>query len=254
MGNPFEWLRSMARRGGDDDELVAEAAGALAVLGTEPAGLVAARQLLAHHRHHGGLWWLVSHVLCAADPAAAARACAQTVDGDRTAARLAATLGLQGEGEHLGVIGWSDALEQALDERPDLDALAVVDPDDRTRSRRASSRAALVDPWELADAGVSILLVPAHAVGPRVAIVDAAIHDAIAEVPRADVWVVAPLSRLLPEPLADALVAAVHDDESCSVLPIAKVDRIAGPRGVEAPADAIARTDCPVAAELLRGI
>src|SRR2546421_7344990 len=100
MGNPFEWLRSMARRSGDDDDLVADAAHALGALADDPAGLVvAARRLLAHHRHHGGLWWLVSHLLCAPDAGAAAHACQERLSADRTAARLAGALALQEEGE-----------------------------------------------------------------------------------------------------------------------------------------------------------
>jgi hypothetical protein len=254
MGNPFEWLRSMARRSGDDDELVGEAAHALGALGDDPAGLVvAARRLLAHHRHHGGLWWLVSHLLCAPEPAAAARACQQRIDGDRTVARLAGALELQGEGERLGVAGWSDAIDGALAERPDLDVLAVIDDDTPSWSmRRVRTRADVIEPWQLADMGVTLLVVGAHAIGPRAALVDAVVLDAVAEAGRADVWVVAPLARILPARLADAVAAGVRGDEALAWLELGRVDRVAGPNGVEVPAEAVARVDCPIAAELLR--
>jgi hypothetical protein len=244
----------MARRSGDDDELVGEAAGALGSLGSDPAGLVvAARRLLAHHRHHGGLWWLVSHVLCAPDASAAARACMQRVDADRTADRLAGALALQGEGEQLAVAGWSDSIEAALAERPDLDVAAVVDADlSPTFARRARRRAELVEPWELVDLGVTLLLVGAHVLGPRGALVDAIALDAVAEAGRADVWVVAPEMRTLPARLADAVAAAVRRDESFGWLDLSRVDRVAGPSGVEVPTEAAAHADCPIAAELLR--
>jgi hypothetical protein len=34
------------------------------------------------------------------------------------------------------------------------------------------------------------------------------------------------------------------------VVPFSLVDRVCGPKGLEAPADAVKRTDCPVAPEL----
>jgi hypothetical protein len=37
------------------------------------------------------------------------------------------------------------------------------------------------------------------------------------------------------------------------VVPSALVSHVVGPAGLESPADAVRRTDCPVAPELLRG-
>jgi hypothetical protein len=254
MGNPFEWLRAMARRGDDDDDdLLGEAAYALGGLGHEPAGLVvAARRLLAHHRRHGGLWWVASHVLCAADSTAGARACRELLDNDRTVARLAGALPLQEEGEQLAVAGWSDAIQAALDERPDLDVLAVVDPDDWSVARRARQRAELVDTWELADRDVRVVLAATRALGPRHALVDVAFEDVRAEVGRADIWLVAPLARILPALLFDAMVRGLADDESIVTVELSAIDRGAGPQGVEPPAEVASHVNCPVAAELLR--
>lgn len=254
MGNPFEWLRAMARRGDDDDDdLLAEAAYALGGLGGEPAGLVvAARRLLAHHPRHGGLWWVASHVLCAADSNAGARTCRELLDGDRTVARLAGALPFQEDGEQLAVAGWSDAIERALDERPDLDVLAVVDRDDWTVARRARQRAEVVDAWELADRDVRIVLAATRAAGPRSAITDIVLEDVRAEVPRVDVWLVAPQSRLLPGPLFDAMQRGLRDDETVTTVELSAIDRGAGPHGVEPPGELPARVQCPVAPELLR--
>jgi hypothetical protein len=40
------------------------------------------------------------------------------------------------------------------------------------------------------------------------------------------------------------------DDEP---VPLELVDRVAGPNGLEVPADALRRTDCPIAPELFGG-
>lgn len=254
MGNPFEWLRAMARRGdGDGDELLVEAAHALGGLGHEPAGLVvAARRLVAHHRRHGGVWWVASHVLCATDSDAGARACRDLLERDRTVTRLAAALPFQEPAEQLAVAGWSDPIEAALGERPDLDVVAVIDPGDRSAVRRARMRAEIVEPWELAGRDVRVVLAATHALGPRSALVDGALDDVRAEAPSADVWLVAPLPRILPGPLFDAMRTAVADDETTTTVDLTAVDRGAGPQGIEAPADTARRVQCPVAAELLR--
>ena len=41
-------------------------------------------------------------------------------------------------------------------------------------------------------------------------------------------------------------------DQVTETLHLARVDRVAGPRGVERPVDAAGRVDCPVVPELLR--
>ena len=45
---------------------------------------------------------------------------------------------------------------------------------------------------------------------------------------------------------------AVRADEACTWLDVDRADRVAGPYGIEVPRDAVARVDCPIAAELLR--
>jgi hypothetical protein len=50
-------------------------------------------------------------------------------------------------------------------------------------------------------------------------------------------------------------VEGAHDpwDAQDEFVPLDLIDRIAGPDGVEAVADALRRTDCPIVPELFRG-
>src|SRR3954468_21570651 len=176
--NPFEALRSLARRRGDDASLATDAARTLAMLAGDPAGLVVAcRRVLAHHRSNGALWWLCAHMLSTDDMVGAARRAANQLDDDRTSARLRDALGLQDDDERLGVIGWPPAIGDALDERFDLEVVAVVDPDDRVAVRAASDRASIVEAYELADAGVRTLLVAPLAASPTRMLVPVEVVD-----------------------------------------------------------------------------
>src|SRR3954469_16313830 len=115
---PAERLRSVTRRNLDDDTLAAAAADALAGFADEPASLVVAcRRVLAHHRSHGALWWVCARVLAAADPAAASRDAVRLLEGDRPAARLAASLPLLDDDDVVAVVGWPYAVDVALSER-----------------------------------------------------------------------------------------------------------------------------------------
>jgi len=49
-----------------------------------------------------------------------------------------------------------------------------------------------------------------------------------------------------------ALGTSLDDDAPVEELAIARVDCIAGPRGVQRASEAAARSDCPVVPELLR--
>jgi len=60
------------------------------------------------------------------------------------------------------------------------------------------------------------------------------------------------VGRVLPARLFDALVHHVADDEETDLLSLERVERIAGPSGLDAPGGVARRADCPVAPELLR--
>ena len=262
MSNPFERLRALARWSGDDDELACEAATALAALAGEPGLVVGCRRMLAHHPDAATLWWVLAHVLASPEPRAAARACRDALDGDRTSDRLAAALPLQDDGELLAVVGWPTAADRALAERADIDVVAVridgIDPTWALRGRTTDRRVRVVEPWECSTLGVARLLVPVIALDDRHAVVPAALEELLWECPTAEVWLLAGIGRVLPRPLLDALVGAcacVDDVDArvaVSTLGYDRVARVVVPRGAEAPADAVAGHVCPVPAELLR--
>ena len=72
------------------------------------------------------------------------------------------------------------------------------------------------------------------------------------------VWLVAGVGRMLPARMWTSLlerVDAVGDDPwetEVEPVPLDLVDRVVGPLGLEDPAAALLRTDCPVAPELCR--
>ncbi len=253
MGNPFEWLRSVARSRSDDDHLALEAAAALSAVAHDPAQLVVAcRRLVAHHPSNGALWWVASHLLAAADAGVAARTCHDVLAGDRTHDRLRDALPFCNDTERIATIGWSGAIAEALVERFDIDVVAIVDPDDRGAVRRASERASIIESWELLDRNAKLLLIPALAASPTRLLVTADVVDALAEAPTIEVWVVMSAGRLLAPRLFDAIATATLSDEMIAVIDYSRIGKIIGPRAVDTPADLVDRINCPVAAELLR--
>lgn len=266
---PAERLRAVTRRNVDDDRLAGEAADALAGFASEPASLVVAcRRVLAHHRSHGALWWTCARILAAADPVAAAREAAALLDADRTADRLAASLPLLDEGQVVAVVGWPGAVDDALVERGDLEAVAIrvegLDPTSELRHRRIDRSVRVVDPWDPTIGDVAALLVPATAIGPDRALVPDGTGEVLDIVGRSarETWLLGGVGRVLPRRMFDAVRAAISEpaaasdagDEAAPVeeVELARLDRVAGPRGLERPDDAAARVDCPVVPELLR--
>jgi hypothetical protein len=73
----------------------------------------------------------------------------------------------------------------------------------------------------------------------------------------APVWLVAGVGRLLPERMWLPVREQVLDDESWDgddeAVPLDLVDRVVGPSGPLEVAEALRRTDCPVAPELFKG-
>ncbi len=251
--NPFEALRSLARRRGDDAELAPDAARALGLLDGDPAGLVVAcRRVLAHHRSNGALWWLCAQLLSTDDIGGAARRYARAFDDDPTSGRLRDALGLQEEGERLGVVGWPAPVARALDERFDLDVVAVVDADDRAAARAVAQRAELVEAYELADLGVRTVLLVPDAAAPSRMLVPAGASDVLAEARDVAIWAVLPLGRLLPDRLLDAVIEANRSDDELTVAELGRVARVVDWVAVDTVADLASRVDCPIPAELLR--
>ena len=259
---PAERLRSVTRRNVDDDRLAAEAADALAGFADEPASLVVAcRRVLAHHRAHGQLWWVCARILAAAEPAAAAHTAVQELEADRTGDRLGATLPLLDEGEVVAIdrLARGDRRGVARTLRPRRGR----DPRRRRRSRRGVAAAAQrsrgarrrrVGSRARHDVPASLVL------GGR---------DRSRACARADRYRRRARRRsarrrgrcgssvvsggCCPARVYEMLVPSrAGRRPTFEEISLQRFDRIAGPRGLERPADAVARVDCPVVPELLR--
>ncbi len=253
MGSPFEWLRSVARGRSDEDHLPSEAASALASLAHDPAQLVVAcRRLLDHHRSNGALWWVASHMLASPEPAIAARRCHDLLTSDRTASRLRDALPLCNEGETVGAVGWAATIGTALEERFDIDVVAIVDQDHHVARRQARERAALIEPWQLVTSQTTLLLVSALAATPTQLLVSRDAQEAIIEAPSADVWVIMSVGRLVAPRIFEAIGCATQSDEAVTVIDYPRVSKVISSRAVDVPADLASRLDCPIAPELLR--
>jgi hypothetical protein len=237
---PFERLRALARWSDADEDLAVEAAEALSGFDGDPAGLVVScRRLLAHHPASAQLWWLCARVLCAADGAEAAWEAWRILRDDQTAARLAALLPFPHD-DRIAVFGRSAVVGAALAERPDLDVVRLS-PRDRAAGTEASH-----------------LLVPATAMSPDAGRVPSGAAETITVLHDrgSSVWLVAPVGTVLPARLYAAADEAVTADLTANAVTeavdLARVERVAGPTGLDAVDRLSRRVDCPVAPELLR--
>ena len=264
---PAERLRAVTRRRVDEDRLAIEAADALVGFASEPASLVVAcRRVLAHHRAFGPLWWVCARILAAPDAAMGAREASRLLETDRTADRLGATLPLLEDDQLVAVVGWPEAVDLALMERLDIAAVALrlegADPAPALRRRGSERSVRIMDPWSPLLTDIPRFLVAAAAIGPERCLVPAGTTDALDALGAAvrEVWVIGGVGRVLPariyEVVRRATLAASEDFDSDTLpveeLAIARVDCIAGPRGVQRASEAASRSDCPVVPELLR--
>jgi hypothetical protein len=256
---PAERLRSVTRRSVDDDQLPAAAADALAGFADEPASLVVAcRRVLAHHPAHGALWWVCSRILAAPDPAAAAHTAVRELEHDRTGDRLGATLPLLDEGEVVAIIGYAAAVDDALLERFDIEAVAIrVDGDDPVgalRRRRTDNVVRVIDEWDPKLERSARVLVSAGAIGPERALVASGTGAALDTIGTnaGELWLVGGVGRVLPARVYEMAVSSIPTESPYEEISLQRFDRLAGPRGLERPHDATARIDCPVVPELLR--
>jgi hypothetical protein len=252
---PFERLRYLARYAGDDRALVEEAADCLADFDDDPAQLVlVCRRLLAHHATSGPLWWLCARVVGAARPAVAAQDAVRVVQRDRTADRLASVLPFPHD-EPIAVLGWPETAGTALAQRPDLDVV-VVRPrhgDAGLRYRLGSTERSIrmVDETEAMAMGCTHLLVEPLVASPIVALVPDGVADLRWALPAAQLWLVTPVDRLIPDRMLAVLRDQVGEDAG-EWIPLTDAAKVAGPGGLDDPARIAARLDCPLAPELLR--
>jgi hypothetical protein len=262
--HPIERLRYVARASGADQALlVRETAAALGAFADDPPGLVAAcRRIVDRHPTSGPLWWLCARVLTAPEGARAeAWRAVEDIEGDRTAAELAFALP---EEATACVVGWPELAGEALPRRGDVEVLAVDSLGEGSGLVRRLGLSG-IDAVDVPTSGLGaavacsdVLLLEAVAMGPTgfVAVSGSLAAAAVARQTDVPVWVVAGVGRMLPGSMWEALAGrhatrlADPWDLDEEIVTLELVDRVCGPAGLEAPAAALRRIDCPVAPEL----
>ena len=234
--HPIERLRYVARaHGASQAVMVTETAAALRSFGRDPQGLVTAcRRIVDRQPGSGPLWWLAARILTAADPVGEAERAATEIEEDRTPRALADALP---EEATVLLLGWPELAAGGLPRRGDVEVLVCdVDGDGTDLVLR------------LLRADVDATDVPLSGLGAAAS---------VARTTEAEVWLVAGVGRLLPERMFAALCDRTLSADSpweddVEMVPLDLVDRVIGPGGPSVPADALRRTDCPVAPELLK--
>jgi hypothetical protein len=264
--HPIERLRYVARADGASQALlVAETAAALASFGRDPQGLVTAcRRIVDRQPSSGPLWWLAARALTAPDPIGEAQRAAAEIDDDRTPRAVADALA---EEATVLLLGWPELAAGGLVRRGDLEVLVCdVDGDGSSlvvRLLRADVDAVDVAPSGLgaAAAHADVVVLETTAMGPTgfLAPPGSRAAAAVARHAGGEVWLVAGVGRLLPERMFGALCDRILSadtpwDDEWELVPLDLVDRVVGPTGPAVPADALRRTDCPIAPELLKSL
>lgn len=257
--HPIERLRYVARADGAGvSRLVEAAAHALAGMGSDEAALVTGcRQMVDRHPAIGPMWWLASRMLCGADPGNEAWAAVEALDADPTGRVLA---GLLPEDGVVVVLGWPELTSDALHRRGDL-RVRVVEAPGLVHSLDSDAYDVPATGIGAAAADADVVVIEALAVGPTglVAISGSRAAAAVARHAGVPVWVVAGEGRLLPPRMWDALLGRLDLqgepwDEDFEVVPLDLADVVVGPWGHGDAGEALTHTDCPVAAELFKGV
>jgi hypothetical protein len=264
--HPIERLRYVARADGAGvTTLIEAAARALSGIRDDEAALVTGcRQMVDRHPAVGAMWSLTSRMLCSEDPRGAAWELASAIEADETPRILAGALP---DSAVTVVLGWPELTAQTLHRRGDLRVRAID---------ALGEGGALAD--VLSDAGLDAVWVPEPGVGAAVADADVVVLEALAMGPTgliavagsraaaavarsvgASVWAVVGVGRLLPARLWDGLLGRLDLrgepwESADELVPLDLIDHVAGPWGVGTVAEAIGHTDCPVAAELSKGV
>ena len=125
----------------------------------------------------------------------------------------------------------------------------------RLRTRGSDEpRVRMVDLTEALAASPSHLLVEVDAICSSAALAPEGVSDLLWALGTTTLWLVAGVGRLLPDRLFEVARAEIEraDDPSVEVIDLSRVDRVAGPNGLDPLDRFLARLDCPVAPELLR--
>jgi hypothetical protein len=264
--HPIERLRYVARTGGLDlGELVADAASALAGFASEPAALVTAcRSLVDRHPAAGPVWWIAARCLCAADAEAEAWSSLAELETDTTHHEV---LRHVPEAATVVVLGWPVSIAAGLRHRGDC-RLLVVDCAGQWGWAMSRLGRSGLEVEEVPESGLGaavamadVVLVEAQAIGAGGLVSAAGVRaaTAVARQEGVEVWAVAPLGRVLPAPLFEALAERLAAspspwNEPDELVPLDVVDAVVRPGGLLSPSEATAddAADAPFAAELLR--
>lgn len=264
--HPIERLRYVARATGVDQRLaVRETAAALSTFVDDPHALVTAcRRMLARQPASGHLVWLCANMLAASDPRTAANEALEAIEGDRTARVLAAELP---ESAVVTLVGWPETIAEALPRRGDLE-VRVVDSDglgerlaDRLIEFDVAATAVPLEGLGASAAASDLVLIEATAGGPSqcLTVSGSRALAAVATTAGREVWLVAGVGTMLPGQMWDGLVGRLElepDPWMCDaeLTPLELVDQVVSHSGKVPVTEAGSVIDCPVVAELCRGI
>jgi hypothetical protein len=165
------------------------------------------------------------------------------------------------------VLGWPEVTAGGLFKRGDVRVLVVDALGEGIHLAGALSRSgvdAVAVPEQgvaAAAADVDVVVIEALAMGPTglVAVSGSRAAAAVAHHVGTPVWATLGVGRLLPAHVWEAMLGRLDargdpwdcDDE---VVPLDLVDQVVGSWGAGTAASALAHTDCPIAAELFKGV
>ena len=259
--HPIERLRWIARAHGEaPTTLATEAAWTISELALDepPALVTACRRLLESHVTVGPLWWVAATVLVAPDPDQAARRAVGELSSDPTADLLADALSQRLSGDAaIVVVCPADTVREALAGVPDAVVRVVgSSPELRGEVRGFARLVEEASGWEFDEArdaldGAALLLVEALAAGPRGVLIGAETMELVQAAREASVpiWAVAGVGRVLNDQLLGEMLRRAG--EGFELIEPEVLDALVGPGGVERPSDALGRSGCPTAPELL---
>ncbi|MEZ5243747.1 MAG: hypothetical protein R2707_01520 [Acidimicrobiales bacterium] len=261
--HPIERLRYVARAGdAPTAPLVREAAIALASFAHDPVELLTAcRQLIERRPTSGPLLWVAARMVTGTDPGTEAWEAVEALERDTTAREL--THALPADSSVL-VIGASEICGEAVLQRPDVEVL-VADTvgEGYGLVRQLEARDHLVVDVPSAGVGaaaaeVDLVLLEAEVLHEEAALARSGslAAAAVAHHAHTPVWLVAGVGRVVPSRMFGWVTDRGTDvdpwDADVESVPVALVDEIVGPSGLQPVGELRYRIDCPIAPELFR--
>lgn len=258
--HPIERLRWIARaRDEDPTTLAVEAALTISELAAEdPAAVVTAcRRLIESHLTAGPLWWVAASLLSAPDAHDLGGRLADELLEDTTADLLANLLELRVAAAPM-TLAWPATISLEALSRLGSPVVRVVgaSPSRRSEARRLGATVAHATHWAFTEAddavaGAGVVLVDALAAGEQGVLAADGVEELAQAAKRVSVpvWAVVGAGRLLQSQILDEMLRRA--DGSAALVPPGLLAAVAGPSGLQVPAEALGAGDCPPAPELL---